>query len=116
MQGLSNPQPFRATKEVENDPEDVDEEETGQGKKKHMKKRKKKKKQNKSQAVTGKPEPAECKYEPAKFKESYTSFLLDAKSKGMKHSDAMSAWKQSPERADLLKGMPMSELKRRRFV
>ena len=67
-----------------------------------------------------KPKPAKDKhqsdYNAGEFNKVFKEFMLQAKEKGLKRPEALEQWKQFPERARLLEGMPLSEQKRRRFI
>ena len=61
--------------------------------------------------------PADCEYKAGEYKEARFKYFADKKDEeGISFKEANEKWKQSHERAKLLKGMSHSELKRRRFI
>ena len=55
-------------------------------------------------------------YCAGEFNKVFKEFMLQAKERGSKRTEALQQWKHFPDRARLLEGMPVSEQKRRRFI
>ena len=55
-------------------------------------------------------------YKPKEFAEARLNFIKIQRAQGFSFAEASKSWSASEERADLLADMPVSELKRRRFI
>jgi hypothetical protein len=55
-------------------------------------------------------------YQPKMFSEKRKQFIAAERAAGLSYKDANKKWMSSNERASLLMNVPMSELKKRRFV
>lgn len=61
-------------------------------------------------------EPAHVDYKPKEFAEARLNFIKIQRAQGLSFAEASKSWSTSEERADLLADLPVSELKRRRFI
>ena len=85
---------------------------------------KKKKGQKKSNAAKAKPKPSvgeppkvsNSSYSPHYFHERSQIFIQKSRADGNSHKVAVALWTQSQERRELLAGLTVQELKRRKFV
>ena len=59
---------------------------------------------------------SEVSYEPHVYKERRAKYIEDQKAKGCTHAMACTAWNLCPEKTNLLAGLSVSELVRRRFL
>ena len=135
----SDPVPLSAqyvatfTAEGDEDPGDDDEEAqpssrpevrrtTFRRKKRGVKAKPKKRAQKKSNAAKAKPKPSvgqqppKSSYTPHYFNERYQVFIQKSRAEGNSYKVAVRLWTQSQERCELLAGLPLQELKRRKFV
>ena len=55
-------------------------------------------------------------YKPKEFAEARLNFIKIQRAQGLSFAEASKSWSTSEERADLLADLPVSELKRRRFI
>ena len=58
----------------------------------------------------------ECKYVPEEYSQTRKAFIDKLRSDGISFSIAASAWNVSKQKRELLSGLSVSELKRRRFL
>ena len=56
------------------------------------------------------------KYVAGDFNEIFAKYVKEQKAQGVGHRDALKSWKESDVRSELLKGMPLSEQKKRKFI
>ena len=101
--------------EAEGDDENSPEDKTAKKKKKPTKKKQSKKPMPKTKKAVA--IPPDCEYKAGEYKEARLQYIAVKKDEeGISFEEANEKWKKSRERAKLLKGMSLNELKRRRFI
>ena len=58
----------------------------------------------------------ETEYAPKKFQKAQIQYFREQMKANIQHKDALKMWMLSTERADLLRGISESQLKKRRFM